>query len=248
MRSRNELYLAKIAGEEVTLPAAPLSRNETYLAYLAGEDVTLPVKILSRVEAYLAKLCGVEVELPPVPLSETELFLAALAGENVELPSPTTRTNTLLATIIENGGIHGATILSTPLMNLETVSFIAPQGITTLADYAFSYDTVIEEVEFPEVTAVSTSCFENCSNLKKAVFTSSIRRLTAAVALMILFRADVHFGSRSSSSFLQPLKDLFPAHCVADANTAFFRFEQFSKQLVDTAVTSGNSTSSITVS
>lgn len=40
--SRVELYLAKIAGMDVTIPAEPESRLEKFLAFLAGDDVEMP--------------------------------------------------------------------------------------------------------------------------------------------------------------------------------------------------------------
>ncbi len=183
MRSRNELYLAKIAGEEVELPPAPLSRNETYLAFLAGEEVELPPAPLSRIESYLAKCCGLEVTLPPAPLSETEIFLAYLAGENVTLPEqPSTRINILLATIIENGGIGGSddpeptpAPIFRQMMNMTLTSYVDTNGENSLGDYCFSYDPVLEEAVFPEVTAVPTGCFEYATALKRAVFAKATR-------------------------------------------------------------------------
>ena len=51
--TRGEQYLAKAAGEDVTLPDAPLTRMEQYLAKIAGEDVALPDAPLTRMEQYL---------------------------------------------------------------------------------------------------------------------------------------------------------------------------------------------------
>lgn len=176
MRSRNELYLAKIAGEEVELPFGPLSRNETYLAFLAGEEVELPPAPLSRIESYLAKCCGLEVTLPPAPLSETEIYLAYLAGETVTLPSkPTTRINTLLATIIANGGFVKEEPIFRQLMNMTLTSYVDTNEEKSLGDYCFSYDPVLEEAVFPEVTMVSTSCFEYATSLKRAVFAKATK-------------------------------------------------------------------------
>ncbi len=188
MISRNELYLMKIAGDEVVLPAAPESRIETYLAQLAGEEVTLPDFIGSRIETYLAKLCGVEIDLPEEPLSETELFLASLTGAEVELQEATTRINTLLATIIDNGGIGGSDEPEpepepepTPvpvfrqMMNMTLTSYVDTNGETSLGDYCFSYDPALEEAVFPEVTAVPTGCFEYATALRRAVFPKATR-------------------------------------------------------------------------
>ena len=108
-------------------------------------------------------------------------------------------------------------------MNLETVSFIAPQGITTLADYAFSYDTVIEEVEFPEVTAVSTSCFENCLNLKKAIF----------------FSATQCAGNKSFSG-CRKLEELRLPKCTSALNSIMSATAAVSLRILDVKTTNWN--------
>ena len=105
MRSRIEKYMAFLNGEDVSIPARPLSRNEKYLAYLAGENVTLPSRQFSRIEKYLAYLCGVDVSLPAHPHSEMETYLARLCGEDVVLPAiPVSRINAQLAIAVQGGG------------------------------------------------------------------------------------------------------------------------------------------------
>ena len=176
--SRNELYLMKIAGEQVSLPAAPLSRNEAFLAFLADKTGDLPTP-QSRIETYLAKCCGMDVELPPEPLSETEVILAYLAGMDVELPVPSTRINTLLKTIIDNGGFDGGGDEDEPLfrqlMSMHCKVFTDPCDMRSMGDYVFAYDEVIEEAYFPKVTQIPTSCFENAVNLRKVVFPEATR-------------------------------------------------------------------------
>lgn len=53
--TREEMYLAALGGEAVTLPD-PLTREELYLAYLNGMTDTYPDPI-TRTEQYLYKLC-----------------------------------------------------------------------------------------------------------------------------------------------------------------------------------------------
>ena len=247
MTSRNELYLAYLKGDDVTLPDKPLSRNEQYLAKLCELTTDLPVKVLSRIETYLAFLCGEEVDLPEKPLSETEIYFAALCGEEVELPEkPLSRIGSLLASIIESGGFtsefsvtyydeDGVTVLATEtvskggsatqaptptkedsaqytytfagwaatvggavdstilteiesdisvyavftasrlpqfrsLISMTLKSYEDEAGITTLNQYQFSYDTVLEEIRMPSVTAIPGNCLNMCTALKKAVF------------------------------------------------------------------------------
>ena len=110
---REETYLAKIAGYDVTLPPHPISREEHYLAKIAGEDVELPYAPISRDEHYLAKTVGQDVELPPYPISRDEFYLAKMAGEDVPLPpNPTSRISELLDEIAEEE--------PTPVVTLKT--------------------------------------------------------------------------------------------------------------------------------
>lgn len=71
--SRLEYYYAKLCGMDIPLPAEPLSRPELYLAYLCGMDVKLPEPI-SRKEMYMAKVCGMDVAYLPEPLSKSEIY------------------------------------------------------------------------------------------------------------------------------------------------------------------------------
>lgn len=73
-----ELYLAKLAGRDVTIPAEPITRIEWYLAKLCGEEVDIPTPKF-REEFYLAKVCGEEVTLQP-PVFRAEMWLAKWAG------------------------------------------------------------------------------------------------------------------------------------------------------------------------
>lgn len=99
--NRLETYLAKIAGETVTLPASPLNRIELYLAKIAGETVTLPASPLNRIELYLAKIAGETVTLPIEPLNRIEMYLAAWAGDVDFLPdAPLNRIEQYLAEIV----------------------------------------------------------------------------------------------------------------------------------------------------
>ena len=80
--SKEEIYLAKLCGEEWNLPY-PTSRLEYYYAKLCGMDVPLPTNPLSRPEFYLAHLCGQNVKLPE-PVSRKEMYMAKACGLEVE--------------------------------------------------------------------------------------------------------------------------------------------------------------------
>ena len=86
--SRLEYYYAKLCGMDVPLPAEPFSRSELYLAYLCGTDVKLPEPV-SRKEMYMAKACGMDVDYLPETLSKSEIYwqnLITRKGITGELP------------------------------------------------------------------------------------------------------------------------------------------------------------------
>lgn len=100
--TREEQYLAKIAGEETGIPNKPLLRSEQYLAKIAGEDVEIPEKPLLNEEIYLAILAGEEYEIPE-PVLRIEQYMAKACGLEIEAPTPITRVEQLWAKIAEGG-------------------------------------------------------------------------------------------------------------------------------------------------
>ena len=83
--TRGEQYLAKAAGEDVTLPDAPQTRAEQYLAKIAGQDVALPDAPLSRMEQYLDYIA----ENPPGGGDITLTTLNVSANGTTNAPSGT---------------------------------------------------------------------------------------------------------------------------------------------------------------
>ena len=78
--TREEKYLAKIAGGNVVIPE-PVTRKEVYLAKIAGMDVPLP-KPITRIEHYLANIAGMDVK-KPVPITRIEHFLNEWEGQAI---------------------------------------------------------------------------------------------------------------------------------------------------------------------
>lgn len=80
-QSRNEQYLAKIAGENADLPEFPQSRTEQYLAKIAGEDVEVPEHPQSRAEEYLAVIAeggggGGDIDVESLSATENKTYTA----------------------------------------------------------------------------------------------------------------------------------------------------------------------------
>jgi hypothetical protein len=100
--TREEQYLAKIAGEETDIPNKPILRSEQYLAKIAGEDVEIPEKPLHDEETYLAILTGESYDVP-MPYNRIEQYMAKACGLEIEVPTPITRMEQLWAKIAEGG-------------------------------------------------------------------------------------------------------------------------------------------------
>lgn len=98
--TREEQYLAKIAGEETDFPNKPILRSEQYLAKIAGEDVEIPEKPLLNEEIYLAILTGESYDIP-APYNRIEQYMAKACGLEIEIPAPITRVEHLWAKIAE---------------------------------------------------------------------------------------------------------------------------------------------------
>jgi hypothetical protein len=122
--TREEMYLAKMAGKIDTVPV-PITRREQYLAYLGGMNVDIPAKPITTDEYFLAALCGQEVpEISPV----TRVQAYMVGARTRTLPSfiPITREERLWACYINS---------LEPTIIYKTVS----GSIVSFDDAAFGY-------------------------------------------------------------------------------------------------------------
>ena len=69
-----------------TTPPDPISREELFLAKIAGADIVPPKPVFRR-EYYLAKIAGMDCEIP-TPIFREDFYLAAIAGADIEVPDP----------------------------------------------------------------------------------------------------------------------------------------------------------------
>lgn len=129
--NRTELFLAKIAGEDVT-PPEPQSRQEMFLAKLAGADIVLP-EPLSLTEQWLALCAGMagvtapEIEgacLIGVQKVDVRFFAVASGLDGVTAPEPQNRTEEFWAKIAEEMSVKTITVKGTYLHLLKVVSGI----------------------------------------------------------------------------------------------------------------------------
>ena len=133
---REEFFLAKIGGQEVTPPDA-VTRIERYLQdIIDGNASTIPP--ITRIEYYLAKISGADVDVPD-PATRTEYYLAKIAGMDVEPPDPITRLDYFLAQWVETGGGVLETVTGTAPITLtnaiaKAMVSLTQYGLCTQAD------------------------------------------------------------------------------------------------------------------
>ena len=128
--TRIEEYLAKATGGSYDEPLPdPVTRIELYLAKIAGEDVTLPERPITHIEQYLAKIAGEDVELPDYPKTRIEMLLANAAGEDVDEVDPITRIEGFIAEL------QSAGTLMTYTGNLPTTITALAKAIHSLTQY-----------------------------------------------------------------------------------------------------------------
>ena len=72
-----------------TDPPKPITREEYYLAKIAGAEVEIPSPVFNK-EFFLAKIAGADIALPE-PITREEIYLASICGENVDIPVPAFR-------------------------------------------------------------------------------------------------------------------------------------------------------------
>lgn len=114
--TREEYYLAKIAGTWQGKTPEPVTIEEYYLATMAGDysgNIPQPV---TRLQYYMAKAAGVWGGSIPAPVTRLEYYWAAIAGKEGHIPDPVTRQEYLLYAISQSNNdvintVFGATII-----------------------------------------------------------------------------------------------------------------------------------------
>lgn len=161
----------------MAIPNDPITREEQYLASMAGQEVDLPQPI-TRVEKYLAKASGMDVETPD-PITREEKYLDAIAeggggGSSVTVePLTVTENGTTTApsgkayspVTVDVPGVTGLTLFSVydannpPTATLLSVARGHVRGALVLV--AVNQDGV--KYGFFEITADSKAIFKNGS-------------------------------------------------------------------------------------
>lgn len=99
--TREEYYLAKIAGTYEGKTSAPVTIEEYYLATMAGDYSGNTPQPVTRMQYYMAKVAGVWGGSIPAPVTRLEYYWAAIAnGEGTVFP-PVTREEHFLVLVAD---------------------------------------------------------------------------------------------------------------------------------------------------
>ena len=114
--TREEYYLAKIAGTWQGKTPEPVTIEEYYLATMAGDYSGNTPQPVTRLQYYMAKAAGVWGGSIPAPVTRLEYYWAAIAGKEGHIPDPVTRQEYLLYTISQSNNdvintVFGTTII-----------------------------------------------------------------------------------------------------------------------------------------
>ena len=114
--TREEYYLAKIAGTWQGKTPEPVTIEEYYLAIMAGDYSGNAPKPVTRLQYYMAKAAGVYNGNVPAPVTRLEYYWAAIAGKESHIPDPVTRQEYLLYAISQSNDdvintVSGTTII-----------------------------------------------------------------------------------------------------------------------------------------
>ena len=114
--TREEYYLAKIAGTWQGKTPEPVTIEEYYLATMAGDYSGNTPQPVTRLQYYMAKAAGVWGGSIPAPVTRLEYYWAAIAGKEGHIPDPVTRQEYLLYAISQSNDdvintVSGTTII-----------------------------------------------------------------------------------------------------------------------------------------
>lgn len=142
--TREEYYLAKIAGTYKGKTPEPVTIDEYYLATMAGDYSGNTPQPVTRLQYYMAKVAGVWGGSIPAPVTRLEYYWAAIAnGEGTVFP-PVTREEHFLVLVADAYSVVLTVVTGNPALlenskgnrGLESLTLygISTQGSTTGAN------------------------------------------------------------------------------------------------------------------
>lgn len=142
--TREEYYLAKIAGTYEGKTPKPVTNGEYYLATMAGDYSGNTPQPVTRLQYYMAKVAGVWDGSMPAPVTRLEYYWAAIANGEGEVFPPVTREEHFLTLVADAYSVVLTVVTGNPALlenskgnrGLESLTLygISTQGSTTGAN------------------------------------------------------------------------------------------------------------------
>ena len=121
------------------------------------------MEVITRTDRFFAAIAGGGEA--PEPITRKELYYAYMLGEVDEYPEPITREDKLLVNLIENGAVSGGISIKEYVQDGLKESSISDTTITSVRDYAFVSNLILQNVNFSNAISVGLCAFQNCRNL-----------------------------------------------------------------------------------
>lgn len=142
--TREEYYLAKIAGTYEGKTPKPVTNDEYYLATMAGDYSGNTPQPVTRLQYYMAKVAGVWDGSIPAPVTRLEYYWAAIANGEGEVFPPVTREEHFLTLVADAYSVVLTVVTGNPALlenskgnrGLESLTLYgkSTQGSTTGAN------------------------------------------------------------------------------------------------------------------
>lgn len=142
--TREEYYLAKIAGTYEGKTPKPVTNDEYYLATMAGDYSGNTPQPVTRLQYYMAKVAGVWGGSIPAPVTRLEYYWAAIANGEGKVFPPVTREEHFLALVADAYSVVLTVVTGNPALlenskgnrGLESLTLYgkSTQGSTTGAN------------------------------------------------------------------------------------------------------------------
>lgn len=162
--TREEYYLAKIAGTYKGKTPEPVTIDEYYLATMAGDYSGNTPQPVTRLQYYMAKVAGVWGGSIPAPVTRLEYYWAAIANGEGEVFPPVTREEHFLTLVADAYSVVLTVVTGNPAL-LEGVKGNRFTSFTIHGKSTQGSTTGTQLVNLPDTNAtISNGITWECKN------------------------------------------------------------------------------------
>lgn len=159
--TREEYYLAKIAGTYKGKTPKPVTIEEYYLATMAGDYSGNTPQPVTRLQYYMAKVAGVWGGSIPAPVTRLEYYWAAIASGEGKVFPPVTREEHFLVLVADAYSVVLTVVTGNPAL-LENSK--GNRGLESLTLYGKSTQVSTTGAQLFDVSEVLTETALNTEN------------------------------------------------------------------------------------